>query len=110
MFCFCRKKEKSNFYDKTNFIYSEQINIYNYFKTSNEVNFLKKLFLSKYQNLSIEFTNKINIKNINPEKYNNLNKIKEVVNYFKYIYKHKINSNLDNFIYDNLQNEIKCLI
>ena len=110
LFCFCRKKEKSNFYDKTNFIYSEQINIYNYFKTSNEVNFLKKLFLSKYQNLSIEFTNKINIKNINPEKYNNLNKIKEVVNYFKYIYKHKINSNLDNFIYDNLQNEIKCLI
>ena len=42
--------------------------------------------------------------------YTNQNKIKEVVNYFKYIFKHKINSNLDNFIYNKLQDEIKCLI
>ena len=93
-----------------NYIYNEQIDIFHYFHTLKEVNFLKQLFLSQYQNLAIEFTKTINLKNFDVEMYTNQNKIKEVVNYFKYIFKHKINSNLDNFIYNKLQDEIKCLI
>ena len=108
--CVVKKNKKYNFYDKMNYIYNEQIDIFHYFHTLKEVNFLKQLFLSQYQNLAIEFTKTINLKNFDVEMYTNQNKIKEVVNYFKYIFKHKINSNLDNFIYNKLQDEIKCLI
>ena len=112
-FCYCFKTNKKlNFYNKINYFYNEQCDIFHYFKILNEVNFLKEMFLTQEQILAIGFTKKLNINfEETDSKINKAQKkIEQVVNYFRHIFKHKINTNLDNYIYDKLQDEIKCLV
>ena len=82
------------------------MDIINYFNTLKEVRFLKKIFLNKYQILSLKLLKNFNINEYSKfEKYN-----KKVIHYFQNIHKNKINSELDDHIFENLEDNIKCMI
>ena len=54
-FCCCLKTNKKvNFYNKINYFYNEQCDIFHYFKILNEVNFLKEMFLTQNKFLQLD--------------------------------------------------------
>ena len=112
IFCCLNKSRKKDIYDLTNDIYCEKCDIYNYFSLLKEVNVMKEIFFNHYQIMAIEFTKKINI-NMN-NRFNPINnknyKINYVIDYFKNRFKSKKNSNIDNYIYDQLEENIKNII
>ena len=107
--CCLHKNKQKDIYDITNDIYSEKCDIFNYFRLLKEVNAIKEIFFNHHQINAMEFIKKItiNMKNrLNPI-HNKQNKIKELINYFKNSYKSKNNSNIDNYIFNQLEEDIK---
>ena len=103
---FCCYKNKKDIYD---LLYNEKNDIFNYFYLLKDVNFLKEITLNQKQILALKFLKKININMYNDlyDISNNRNKIIKVINYFKNIFKSKKNTNIDDYIYREIANEIK---
>ena len=107
--CCLHKNKKRDIYDLTNEIYSEKCDIFNYFRLLKDVNIIKEIFFNHYQIMAIEFIKKINI-NINDRFnpiINNQKKLNYLIDYFKNRFKSKKNSNIDNYIYNELEEDIK---
>ena len=66
------------------------------------------MFLNPEQVLAIDFTNKININFQDSflKSQNNIEKIEKVIEYFKNIFKYKTNTELDNYIFNQLDENI----
>ena len=108
LLCCINKRNIKDLYDLTNDIYIEKCGLFNYFQSLKDINFLKEMFLNPEQVLAIDFTNKINI-NIQDsllKSQNNFEKIEKVIEYFKNIFKYKTNSELDNYIFNQLDENI----
>ena len=108
LFCWVKKRKNKDLYDLTNDIYIEKCGLFNYFQCLKEINFLKEMFLNPEQVLAIDFTNKININFQDSflKSQNNIEKIEKVIEYFKNIFKYKTNSELDNYIFNQLDENI----
>ena len=106
-----KKKEnliKKHIYNLSNDIYIEKSDIINYFNTLKEVSFLKKIFLNKYQILSLKLLKNFNINDYSKfdiKKYN-----KKVIHYFQNIHKNKTNSELDDHIFENLEDAVNFIL
>ena len=70
------------------------------------------MFLNPIQNLSIKFTKKLNIYEIDNifDIKKNAKKRQKIIDYFKKILKYKKNTKLDNYIFDKLEDDIKSKI
>ena len=116
--CCCTFKKKSNIlnrnpiYELTSEIYNEKCDLFNYFHSLKEIRFLKEMFLNPVQNLSIKFTKKLNIHEIDSifDIKKNSKKTQKIIDYFKKILKYKKNTKLDNYIFDKLEDDIKSKI
>ena len=85
----------------------------NYFNFLNDITILKELIFNYYQNLSLNFTKKLNIndeQNIKTYLMDDIEKSNKIIEYFKEKFKNKSNSNIDNFIFNRLDNQIKYKI
>ena len=85
----------------------------NYFNFLNDITILKELIFNHYQNLSLNFTKKLNIndeQNIKTYLMDDIEKSNKIIEYFKEKFKNKSNSNIDNFIFNRLDNQIKYKI
>lgn len=103
---------KNTIYDLANEIYNEKCDLFNYFHILKEIRFLKEMFLNPIQNLSIKFTKKLNIYEIDNifDIKKNAKKRQKIIDYFKKILKYKKNTKLDNYIFDKLEDDIKSKI
>jgi hypothetical protein len=110
--CLYKNKKKGNLikkhiYNLVNEIYMEKCDIINYFNTLKIVRFLLEMLLNKYQILSLKELRKLNISDYS--KFDK-NKSHKIIEYFKNIYMNKINSKLDDYIFDNFEENFKYKI
>ena len=107
--CYSRKGEK-DIYDLMNEIFNEKCDIIYYFKFCKEMGFIKEILFNPNQILALDFTKKININiNNNFDSINDNNQMKKIkiINYFSKRFKSKTNNDIDNFIFDKLELNIK---
>ena len=112
--CFMYKihKQYSGFL-KWYYYYLLEIN--SYVRNIKEFDFLKKIILNEYQINCLMYLKKINLNNMDELKYlnelkNNINLENKVVSYYNEILKNVNGSKIDNMLYDNLSEKIKCKI
>lgn len=92
-----------------NEIFNEKCDILNYFNLFKDIEFIKEIFFNPNQILAMDSIKKLNInfkKELNSKIYND-NKIYKIINYFNNKYKSRTNSNIDNYIYEKLEHNIK---
>ena len=107
--CYSRKGTK-DIYDLMNEIFNEKCDIIYYFKFCKEMGFIKEILFNPNQILALDFTKKMNINiNSNFDSINNNNQMKKlkIINYFSKRFKSKTNNDIDNFIFDKLELNIK---
>ena len=107
------KPYKYNIHELVDFLYYEKCGLNNYFNFLNDITILKELIFNHYQNLSLNFTKKLNIndeQNIKTYLMDDIEKSNKIIEYFKEKFKNKSNSNIDNFIFNRLDNQIKYKI
>ena len=93
-----------------NEIFNEKCDIIYYFKFCKEMGFIKEILFNPNQILALDFTKKMNINiNSNFDSINNNNQMKKlkIINYFSKRFKSKTNNDIDNFIFDKLELNIK---
>jgi len=112
--CFMYKihKQYSGFL-KWYYYYLLEIN--SYVRNIKEFDFLKKIILNEYQINCLMYLKKINLNNMDELKYlnelkNNINLENKVISYYNEILKNVNGSKIDNMLYDNLSEKIKCKI
>ena len=110
--CFYNNKKKKNLikkhiYNLTNDIYMEKCDILHYFNNLKIVRFLSKILLNDNQILSLKVIKKLNINDC--PKFD-INESEKIIEYFKNLYKNKINSKLDDFIFENFEDNFKYKI
>ena len=109
LICCCSKNKKRDIYDFVNEIFNEKCDILNYFNLFKDIEFIKEIFFNPNQILAMDSIKKLNInfkKELNSKIYND-NKIYKIINYFNNKYKSRTNSNIDNYIYEKLEHNIK---
>lgn len=85
----------------------EKCDILHYFNNLKIVRFLSKILLNDNQILSLKVIKKLNINDC--PKFD-INESEKIIEYFKNLYKNKINSKLDDFIFENFEDNIKYKI
>ena len=91
------------------------LEINSYVRNIKEFDFLKKIILNEYQINCLMYLKKINLNNMDELKYlnelkNNINLENKVISYYNEILKNVNGSKIDNMLYDNLSEKIKCKI
>ena len=99
---------KKHIYNLSNDIYIEKCDVINYFNTLKEIRFLKKMLLNKSQILSLKLLKKYNINEYS--KFDINKSKKKIIQYFTNLNMNKTNSELDDFIFENIENNIKFKI
>ena len=108
---YCNKKKKNitqkHIYNLVNDIYMEKCDVINYFNNLKIVRFIIEMLLNKYQILSLKELKKLNI---NDYFKFSMNKSDKIIEYFKNLYLNKINSKLDDYIFENFEDNFKYKI
>ncbi len=85
----------------------EKCDVINYFNNLKIVRFIIEMLLNKYQILSLKELKKLNI---NDYFKFSMNKSDKIIEYFKNLYLNKINSKLDDYIFENFEDNFKYKI
>ena len=103
------KNKRKNIYYFINEIFNEKCDLFNYFNSLKDIRFIKQIFFNPNQLLAFDFTKKLTI-NLN-DSFNsfigNQYKKHKLIEYFRKRFKSKKNSHIDNYIFEQLEQDIQ---
>ncbi len=103
------KNKRKNIYYFINETFNEKCDLFNYFNSLKDIRFIKQIFFNPNQLLAFDFTKKLTITlndSFNSFIGNEYKKYK-LIEYFKKRFKSKKNSHIDNYIFEQLDQDIQ---